>query len=269
MGLQLLKKIVKLVYRVALSNLGRLRSPYKLTYVVTKRCGSRCVNCAVWREGEKRELSLQEVRSLARRSPFLSWIDFTGGEPTDRPDFSALVGAFLEECPDLLLIHFPTNGLDPSRIERSLREIASHPRAFGRTWIVVSVSIDGPPSVNDRLRGVKGGFERAVETYGRISRLKGVRAYVGMTLYPENVGLIDQTVEEIRRRVPGFAHRDLHLNIPNISPHFYGNQHPARGRVTSEQLQGEFARRAAIALREFSGRGVPLSPFEIVERIYQ
>ena len=100
-------------------------APTKLIFVVTKRCHSRCVYCDIWKVkdtpgGLDNELSLDEVRSFARANSFLQWIDFTGGEPTDRPDFVEVIQAFSESCPDLMLVHFPTNGIATKRIRETV-----------------------------------------------------------------------------------------------------------------------------------------------------
>ncbi|MGA3008099.1 MAG: radical SAM protein [Opitutaceae bacterium] len=102
--------------------------PTKLNFVVTKRCYSRCVYCDIWKIKETpgaldSELTLDEIRSVAAANPFLQWIDFTGGEPTDRPDFVEVVQAFASACPDLLLTHFPTNGIATKRIEQVVRDL--------------------------------------------------------------------------------------------------------------------------------------------------
>jgi MoaA/NifB/PqqE/SkfB family radical SAM enzyme len=202
------------------------------------------------------ELTLDEVTRIAQNSPFLSWIDFTGGEPTDRPDFPEVIGAFLSHCPDLLLVHFPTNGLKPDHIEETTRKILSlrPPR------LVITVSIDGPPKVNDAIRGIKGDFQKATETYSRLRELPGAHVYVGMTLYPNNVGLVDETVDAIRGAIPGFTYRDLHVNIPHVSGHFFENVKNAPA-VTAEMVQ--------VIDRYMRARGAPRTPFEWVERLYQ
>jgi len=246
---------LRLAGKVLASNFDRLRRPYKLTYVVTKECHSRCVNCDIWRIAPRNELTLDEAEKLATNSPFLSWVDFTGGEPTDRPDFVEVVEAFLRRCPELLLIHFPTNGLRPDRITACAERIARlrPPR------LVVSVSIDGPPQHNDRLRGVPGDFRNAATTYRQLSKLPGVEAFVGMTLYPENMSMVDQTVQAIRELVPEFSYRKLHVNLPHISGHYYQND------ALPPRLNADMIRTVDDLMTR---RGLPRHPFEWVERMY-
>jgi len=204
----------------------------------------------------KDELTIDEIRSLAGNSPFLSWVHFIGGEPTDREDFPEIARAFSDSCPNLLAMNFPTNGLKPKRIEEQVREMTK----LGVPKFGVTVSIDGPPELNDRLRGIPRDFERAVETFQRLDRIRGVSVFVGMTLYDSNVALIDETVRELQRRIPGFSERRLHLNLPHFSPHYYEN--------AGKQLKVSMEMADAVRVHQ-QKKGIPRSGAELIEWLYQ
>jgi MoaA/NifB/PqqE/SkfB family radical SAM enzyme len=250
-------KWINLMRKVAAANLGRLKAPFKLTYVVTKECHSRCQHCNIWQiKRSSTELALKEVEQFAENSPFLSWIDFTGGEPTDRKDFVELVSAFIKHCPNLLLVHFPTNGLKPNRIEAITRELL----ALKPPRLVVTVSIDGPRRVNDHIRGIPGDFERAVSTLRRLRALPSIGVFAGMTLCQENTSLIEETYAAIRDEIPGFSYRELHVNLPHTSAHFYENSDSSLS-ITKDMLN---------AVRAYQlHRGFPLSAFRWLEWMYQ
>lgn len=213
-------------------------TPTKLIFVVTKRCYSRCVYCDIWKVKETpgaldAELSLEEVRRFARANSFLQWIDFTGGEPTDRPDFIEVVQAFGEACPHLLLVHFPTNGIATARIRDTVKRLRSTIKAR----LIVTISIDGPPELNDRLRGIRNDFAHAIDTFCAVRDEIGVEnTYVGMTLHGHKGScerttseLVDDTYNAIQSAL---RQRDqltinwgsFHINIPHLSQHYYGNQ---------------------------------------------
>ena len=208
-----------LAKRVLASNLGRLTLPYRLNFIITKECHSRCVNCRIWETAPQGELNLDEIARLAKTSSYLSWINFSGGEPSDRPDFPEAVGHFVRSSPDLQLLHFPTNGLRPEHIAATAEKILS----FDPPSLVVTVSVDGPPKEHDRLRGIPGNFERAVETYQNLQRVPGVEAYFGMTLFATNHSKIRETIEELRGRIPGFDLSQFHVNLAHRSGHYYSN----------------------------------------------
>lgn len=230
-------KWINFATKVLRANLRVLHAPMKLTYVVTKECHSRCLNCHIWKVKPKNELTLDEVASLARNSPFLSWIDFTGGEPTDRKDLVAMVSAFVKYCPNLLLVHFPTNGLKPKKIEATTREL----RKLPNIKLVVSVSIDGPPDVNDELRGIPGDFNSAVDTYKRLKEINGVECYIGHTMYGKNVKLLLETKSALISAMPNFSAKDLHVNIPHISQHYYENAGNSNARISGDPITSSTA----------------------------
>ena len=246
----------KFIKKVLASNIGSLANPYKLTYVTTKECHSKCIHCDIWKVKPKGELTLDEITTFAKKNPYFSWIDFTGGEPTDRSDFVEVVETFLTHCSDLLLIHFPTNGLKPKRIE----SVASRLAQKTPSKLVVTVSIDGPKELNDHLRGIPGDFDRAVETYNRLKKIKRVQVFVGLTLYKENLSLIEDTLRELKEVIPGFSNKSLHINLPHTSEHYYENVDSAPDASVSMAEKIEQVRKE---------RGIPLSPMALLEQMYQ
>jgi MoaA/NifB/PqqE/SkfB family radical SAM enzyme len=268
--------------RTAAAAAGIEGRPTKLIFVVTKRCYSRCVYCDIWKikdapGGLDGELSLDEVQAVAAANPFLQWIDFTGGEPTDRPDFPQVVQAFARACPDLLLVHFPTNGIATERIAEMVTEIQRTVRAR----LVVSVSIDGPPELNDRLRGIRNDCAHAVGTFAAVRRLLGPESvFVGMTLYGHRAAYGHTTSELIAatftainealqaRSAAAISWGEFHLNIPHISQHYYGNT----GSEAKDGFGGA-AHRAemmdALKLAASKSRRRFLSAMSAIERIYR
>ena len=272
----------RLAGRTAAAAVGVEGTPTKLIYIVTKRCHSRCVYCDIWKVkdtpgGLDNELTLDEVRRVAAANPFLQWIDFTGGEPTDRPDFVEVVQAFSQACPDLLLIHFPTNGIATRRIEGMVRELQSTVRAR----LVVTVSIDGPPELNDKLRGIRNDFAHAVDTFASLRRLLGPdQVFVGMTLHGHtgSCGLSTSTLVEntyaaindalATRKESPIDWGTFHLNIPHLSQHYYGNS----GSAEKDGFGGEAHRRevsAALRLAATKPKRTGTGAMHAVERIYR
>lgn len=268
--------------RTAAAAAGVEGPPTKLVYVVTKRCHSRCVYCDIWKVkdtpgGLDNELTLDEVRAFAAANPFLQWIDFTGGEPTDRPDFAEVVEAFAAACPDLLLVHFPTNGIATKRIEGIVKRL----KASVKARLVVTVSIDGPPALNDRLRGIRNDFAHAVDTFAALRRiLSPEELFVGMTLHGHKGScgmttseLVENTFAAINdalaaRAQPAIDWGTFHLNIPHLSQHYYGNSgSEAKDGFGGVEHRAEVA--AALRLAASKPKGGALSAMRTVERIYR
>jgi len=268
--------------RTASAAMGVEACPTKLNFVITKRCHSRCTYCDIWKVkdtpgGLDNELTLDEVKSLAAANPYLQWIDFTGGEPTDRPDFPQVVQAFAEACPNLLLAHFPTNGLATKRIT----EMAAELKRTLRARLVVSVSIDGPPELNDRLRGIRNDFGHAVDTFASLRRLLGRgNVFIGMTLHGHRAScghstsqVVEQTFASVNAALqahdePAFTWSEFHLNIPHLSSHFYGNAGlQAKDGFGGPEHRAEI--REALQMASAKPREGRWSPMGIIERIYR
>ena len=272
----------RLGLRTAAAAAGVESRPTKLIFVVTKRCHSRCVYCDIWKVkdtpgGLDDELTLDEVRAVAQANPFLQWIDFTGGEPTDRPDFVEVVQAFADACPDLLLVHFPTNGIATKRIEETVRRL----QASVRARLVVTVSIDGPPELNDRLRGIRNDFAHAVDTFAVLRQLLGpAQVFVGMTLHGHSgstghttSALVEETFAAInealvKRGAPVIGWDSFHLNIPHFSSHYYGNAASGeKDGFGGPAHRAEIA--AALSLAAGKPKGAGATAMRAVERIYR
>lgn len=268
--------------RTAGSSISGEGRPTKLIFVVTKRCHSRCVYCDIWKLKDSpglldQELSLAEVEKIARANSYLQWIDFTGGEPTDRSDFVEVVQSFARSCPDLVLVHFPTNGIATKRIVDCVRRI----HGSIRSRIVVTISIDGPPSINDKLRGIRNDFSHAVETFYYVREQLGPKnVFVGMTLHGQKSScgltaaeLVEQTFAAVnekltkQNRLP-IDWQNFHLNIPHLSEHYYGNiaagQSPGFG---SSQQRSEISEALKLAASKSKASGSPA--MRAIERIYR
>jgi MoaA/NifB/PqqE/SkfB family radical SAM enzyme len=244
-----------LVARAMAAGTRRPPGPFKVTAAVTWVCEQHCRHCNIWRREQGSELSAAEWREVWREArATLSWIDLTGGEVTSRCDFDEIAVAAIEEVPDLAMLHFPTNGSDPQRLEQVCRRIlAASPRR-----LVVSVSLDGPPQLHDRIRGEPGSFERAVASFRRLRDL-GVASYFGMTLSPHNHDRLHETMEALQERIPALRWRDLHHNFIHTSGHYFGNENMDRLPP---------ARMSELADEIMELRGLPRGPTEALERLY-
>ncbi len=123
---------------------------------VTRRCNLKCVHCYAHAKDEAfpDELSNAEGRAvlddLARFGAPV--VLFSGGEPLMRPDLIELAAYAVEKGMRAVI---STNGtLITPGVARELKTI-------GLSY--VGISLDGMQEVNDRFRGVKGAFARALE----------------------------------------------------------------------------------------------------------
>ncbi len=217
-----MRKPLILVKNIVQSNYKRLDFPYKLTFVVTYKCQSKCVACSIWKRKPENELTIEEIEKFFKKSNKFSWVDVTGGEIFLRNDIVDIFRIIIENCKNLYHIHAPTNGLMPSVIEDRVKKILElNPNRF-----VVTVSLDGTRELNDYLRGVKGDFDRVIDTVKRLRKIedKNFRVVIGFTLSKFNKGAFEKMIEEVRKDVPDIKNEEFHMNIVHSSGHYYDNK---------------------------------------------
>jgi MoaA/NifB/PqqE/SkfB family radical SAM enzyme len=115
---------------------------------VHSRCNCRCLMCDIWKRDEAAEITaatLERHRESLRRLR-VEWVVLTGGEPLMHSDLSSLC-TFLRELGVRLTLL--TTGL---LLSRRAAEVAM-------LFDDVIISLDGPRSVHDAIRRVRGGFD--------------------------------------------------------------------------------------------------------------
>jgi MoaA/NifB/PqqE/SkfB family radical SAM enzyme len=157
---------------------GRLRTlPLSLTVSITNVCNSKCHTCNIWKlspddqdRSKESELELWEFEKIFKgigRNIF--WITLSGGEPLIRSDVVEIVQIIKEHIDPKILI-IPTNGIaSRSILKRSERIL----EIMKDSSVIINLSLDGVDNRHDEIRGVKGNFERTMETYNGLRQLKG------------------------------------------------------------------------------------------------
>lgn len=156
---------------------------------VTHKCNSRCIHCNWWQtpaEELKNELTLDEIKRFVSDSKYLENLElvvFTGGEPFLREDIVELAGFFIKRYPQAALIIL-TNGLNTDLVIGKTKQIIEkyNPASF-----LLGSSIDGIGEVHDRVRGVKGFFNKLVKTIQAVQKeLPNIDFALNYTVTPQN-----------------------------------------------------------------------------------
>ncbi|MFH1038926.1 MAG: radical SAM protein [PVC group bacterium] len=156
--IQLLKNILMTDLGMRLKN-DRLLRPVILHLTTTNRCNLKCQMCNLWKQEPKIDLPEQALINL-NRSPLargLQVLDITGGEPflTDVERLIELAGGGRYKT-----VLFSSNGTLPDRTLRTVNHLI---RKYTFA-LVMDISLDGLKDEHDRIRGVTGTFDRALET---------------------------------------------------------------------------------------------------------
>ncbi len=173
--------------------------PIQLTFFITSRCNARCRFCFYKKETEQeKELTIDEIRSIASEMDSLLWFALSGGEVFLRNDLVEIVEVFYQNTtPAIILI--PTNGFLSEKIRDDLEKIL---RICKNSTIVLKLSLDAVGEKHDELRGVNGGFERVLRTYYLIKdllkRYGNLEIGINTVLCSENKDYIPDVVNFVR-----------------------------------------------------------------------
>lgn len=230
MKLSFLKSIV-------ISNFKRLSFPFKMSYALTYKCNLRCKMCNIWkRQGIDSELGIKEIDNFFKRSSRFFWLGLTGGEPFLRQDLAEIIDIILFYCRNLDALHFSTNGQLKDRISDLARYIR---RKNKRLRIVYTISIDGPPSLHDEIRGVEGAWRNAIASFKILKDIKLVKPQFGFTLSSHNIDKFQDTFMSLKDACPLLRFDDMTVNVFQRSSLYYGNtdMDELDGRRLSEEIK--------------------------------
>ena len=178
----------------------RIRSNIiSLRFTATWKCDSKCITCAIWKDktAGKNDLTLEEIDKFSRSKYFrrVERITISGGEPTLRKDLPEVISTLHRNIPTASF-GITTNGMDPQVEEVIFRKILKDNP--GINFEIVGISLNGPPEVHDLTRGVKGSWEKAVETYERLKDI--IHCEFSFTFCKENVDHFEWVQEFARKK---------------------------------------------------------------------
>jgi len=152
------KNTISGIKNLILRSTSESLKPTHIVYMVTDRCNSRCVHCNIWqKEPAKNPLTPKEVEQVFSDNLFkdVKYVLCTGGEPAVRHDLQDIILSIHKTLPKAT-IQLSTNGLLPDRVIEVAKSAIKHNIHFD-----VGVSLDGIGEEHDKIRGIKGNFEKA------------------------------------------------------------------------------------------------------------
>ncbi len=148
------------------------RNPIQLTFFLTRRCNLKCPFCFYLsdRKALKEslpELSIDEIEKISSSMGKLLWLAFSGGEIFLRNDIVEITKIFYERNKPAIIL-FPTNGLLTDVIHEKIEAILQQCK---KSTIVIKLSLEGMEYLHDSIRGMKGSFQKTMQTYNTLKEL--------------------------------------------------------------------------------------------------
>lgn len=158
---------------------SRYPSPVMLSYIVTEQCNAHCPFC-FWKYPKEQELNTEEAKTVLIEAASLGIVvaGIWGGEPLLRPDIMDILKMAKKLFPLVVLY---TNGyLLPDMVD------------VGKYTDIIFVSIDEVGDKHDKIRGLKGLYDRMVKGIVEVrKRYPNIRFMACCTLSKLNDGCLN------------------------------------------------------------------------------
>jgi MoaA/NifB/PqqE/SkfB family radical SAM enzyme len=240
-----------------------------LIFFVTSRCNSVCRTCFYWEELNGRDdLSFEEIERLSSTMPAFREIWLSGGEPTLRRELTDIVTLFYRGN-GVRSINFPANGLLPGKLLSVLEAILD---GCPELRVNLNLALDGIGETHDRIRGVPGNFERALESLARLEALRRreprLRLHVNSVVCRENVEEMVPLGEMLRDRFDLDGHYFQIIRGEPMDPGLLEVQKEALARLygSMKELHRHYAGKVA-ARKGFLGKAAYLGVLNLYHEI--
>ena len=150
-----------------------MKNTVQASLITTFRCNAKCQMCEIYKHPTKPSEEIEP--KYYEKLPDGLRINITGGEPTIREDIDEI---FRILYPKASLLELSTNGYFTDKIVRLAEK---YPR------ILIRVSIEGLPKMNDALRGIKDGFDHALRTLLELRKTKCKNIGFSIVISDQNI----------------------------------------------------------------------------------
>jgi len=178
--------------------------PFILTLSVNDWCNSRCKTCNIWKNKPQmkiaEQLKVEEYEKIISNFSSIFWVTITGGEPFLRDDLSEIIKIVYNKAKPRF-ITIATNATLPKKIVESVKKILE---TCPELKLIVNISLDGIGSQHDEIRGYKGNYKLAMNTFQSLKELDNRRLFVGFNtvISSLNVKNFQQIYEQIQQLNP-------------------------------------------------------------------
>lgn len=250
-------RLIKFMFVVFKLNFFKSKKSIKLTFSLTNKCNSRCKTCNIWKIKNKKDISIEDIRKFFENNNYFYWIDLTGGEVFLRDDLIEIVKIIKETQKNLFLLHIPTNSLLDKKIYKNVLDIIK----MNFPKFLITVSLDGDKKMHEKLRGVKGNWDKSLGLYKKLKILKSKNfdCFFGMTVSSMNYKIVSKLFNSLNKEIIDINKTDIHYNLVHNSSLYYKNN-----------IKGENNSNLIKIFKTISNENsISINPIKILENIYQ
>ncbi len=197
-----------------------------VVFFVTNKCNAKCKHCFYWKNlnSQSKELSLEEIEKITKKTGKIQVLLLSGGEPFLRKDLGEIISLFIKNN-KIKVVSIPTNAILKQEITTTVSKLSER---FPKVLFSVNPSIDNLYEKNDKIRGVKGGFNKSIETLKELINLKekrkNIEVVVNTTISNQNYMDIDKIIDFFKKFNITYHNFELlrgnpkekNINLPNL-----------------------------------------------------
>jgi len=160
---------INVVSRVIKSIFLKQKPNYAIIYI-DGRCNMHCGFC-IHAAVDARKTPIMDANQwgqIFRNAKSLIHLTITGGEPFLRKDFVEILDNILKKN-KIPQVSINSNGFYIDRIKKFMPELIEK---YKNTEFTLSISLDGPEEIHDKVRVFKGAYKKALETINEIKYLR-------------------------------------------------------------------------------------------------
>ncbi len=136
---------------------------------VTSRCNAFCETCFYHEElNRPGDMTFEEIEKVSLTMPQITDLWLSGGEPMLRRDLTKVIDTFIQNNKVERVI-IPTNGL----VKQRTFEVVNHAlENHEHLDLYLNIALDGYGKTHDKIRGVKGNWEKTLDCIESLYPLK-------------------------------------------------------------------------------------------------
>ena len=150
----------------------KVKTTMQGSLITTFRCNAHCNMCNIWQCPTRPDEEI--TPEFYNKLPAGLRINITGGEATLRKDIDEI---FEILYPKAALLELSTNGYNTEKIVELANKYPN---------ILIRVSVEGLPKLNDEKRGIKNGFDHALRTMLELRKTKCKNIGFSVVISPDN-----------------------------------------------------------------------------------
>ena len=180
----------------------------ELIFAITYKCNFRCKTCYYvdTMDNSGKELSIDEIKRISSSIGKFNNLLISGGEPFLRDDLAEICEIFYLKN-KICHIHLPTNGFYTEKIYNYTRKIL---HKCPNLRLTIGLPLDGLQETHDKIKGIKGSFEKVIETTKSLSALKkefdNLNIYIITVVNNLNLNEIISLSEFVKNDLPVNSH---------------------------------------------------------------